>query len=628
MRKFPYHFVGFIYLLAILVLFAFFAFDYRFSFNYEIDTNDQYYLVWVIPTVTLILLLFSVFNNCSFTVIQIAYLTIVTIICLLILFSKNYHFGNEHFFVTASIGIVSGLFLFAGNINIALVIIFLQPIMLVYQLYIGLSQYHDAVAYEDNISLAIKGSFQNSGIFACYLVTQLPLLHHTLFSTLKHKMSALLSRVLFTVMLSPALFLIYQTQSRSAWMALAVTTGAWSLFQYRKEIKAKLAAIPGTVLACSGILLAALLTGAGYYLFALKKMSAMGRMMKLSVTWDHITDDFWWGTGLGRFSWYYPQWQANYFKTHPHPPESYFLSAGESYIIFNEPVQLLKETGLMGWLLFASALVVFFSIHSPIKYNQLFTSLKLMVISILACSFTSYPLHVNYLLLLFGLCFFTVITLGDSGTLHKPALGCLTGQLLVMPVVLLLGYTSYKGIREYGAFKNWEALKQGELTDQDRLLKEYKAIYYHLSQNGKFLTDYGSVLSEDSTSYTEATTVLERAKQLHITRLGIEQLAEIYKKQHNLDKAIALRQWLCYFLPNRFLLKKELLQLYQAKGDEAKAKQTAQAILAMPVKIPSSEVTGIKHEAKRVLDLYRDSVTVPSLERKGAAVHSPYLDKK
>ncbi|GAB3431240.1 O-antigen ligase family protein [Niabella aquatica] len=642
--------------------FLFFMFHYRFAFNYETEINDHYYLVFSIPFLLLVLVLNTLGNPGAVSLKKILWLLPVIAICLLLLFSNKYSFGNEYFVVLVSVFFLSSTVALTKNKKVLYGIITVIIATFFFELYTGLQQWLEAKSYGDHTALAIKGTLQNSGVYACYLVVHLPMLSHLTpqaplraergsclrpIFTRRRQVRCLLLLHWLRIILPLAAFvlsglLIYHTQSRTAYIAFFITVAGWAFSRYGSIIGQKLKPLPKALIVCTGLGMLALTAFAGYYLFGLKKMSAMGRLMKTEIALQHIADHFWTGTGIGRFAWYYPQWQAQYFKETPLPPQDYFLSAGESYIIFNEYLQWFPTVGIIGAIITIVLLVYFFK-TKPATNNRLAAMLKLTAVAIMACGFTSYPLHINALLSLLAFCIVGLFVLytvekGDPTTTGipklvtsppsplspspkgnlwtregwseiKPGAFPFTGKKrspalqysLLIACPLLLSATAYKGIVAYRAATLWQQARE-DGTGQDEATKLYATLYSPLKTDGKFLTDYGTLLSADSVTCATAATLLQGAAQLHISRQGTEQLVQVYKKLNRLPEAIALQQWLCHFLPNRFLPRLELMQLYQAVGDSAKAKEVAADILAMPVKLPSAEVESIKHEAEKLMN--------------------------
>lgn len=603
-----------------LYLVFFFSFIYPFSFNYEIEINDHYYLACTWPVAGVIILLYGIVNRFVFSVVQVLFLLFLVYISFLIYFSKYYHWGNEHFTVVTSVMLSVGLILFVKEIRIVYFLFFLFSLLLVYELYTGYQQYIGLKDYTTNISLEIRGSFQNSGVFAIYLVTQLPILYFVSWDlkmplAVKNKYQKKLfirwiRKAAFLLLLLLTIFLIYKTQSRTAYISSLAAAIGWFLIKRGESFKNQLKKITVFWLALITVTAVGILAVAGYYLFVMKKMSALGRMMKIEITCEHIMDHFWLGTGLGRFTWYYPQWQAEYFATNPHPSKSYFLSAGESYIIFNEPLQLLKEAGLIGFIIFILLLIYFFRSRSE-KNKALLHIAKLTMVTILACSFTSYPLHVNLLLMQMGLCFaIAVYCRQETYYSHiKPntimpkwlcTIKPFSKIAFIAVIIIIIGFTSYKGLSELKSVRQWQ-LMQNDPGQQRDLQQQYKTLYTSLKYNGKFLTGYGIWLGTDSARCKQAIDILQQARQYFISSVTIEAATEAFACAGNYPRAIEDCQWLSDYMPNKFLNKYELLKLYQTMKDTSRVKQIAHFILNMPVKIPSPEIDGIKKKVIRLL---------------------------
>jgi tetratricopeptide (TPR) repeat protein len=596
--------------------YLFFLFKYRFAFNYEVDINDHYYLIFAVPLLLLMILLNLFIGPNSPSLQKILWLSVVFALSFLLLLSKFYSFGNEYFVVLAAVFFINSCLAIISDKKLIYVVLIIVTLMYFFELYIGLQQYFEVLAYETNTALLIKGTLENSGVFACYLVVHLPLLNLANMllpraTGLNRILNCACIIVLFAAFVLTC-FLIYQTQSRTAYIALFVTITSGLFFRYgstlkdvvKRTSKIRLAAIVSVALV--------IISFAGYYLFAMKKMSAVGRVMKTEIALQHFADNFWLGTGIGRFTWYYPQWQAQYFKETSNPPKDYFLSAGESYILFNEWLQWFKTVGLLGTLITIIALFFFFKAKSETNKNVLVAT-KRMVIAIMACGLTSYPLHANALLLLFGLCFVIVFRFSSASSsvesknalqkkvtslsLHFGNTPIFFVRCIIGFAIVLLGITSYKGFVTFKAAMLWQQIRDSYTISVNKPEK-YEALYECLRADGKFLTDYGTVLTQDITNADKTIAVLKKAKQYFISRPTIEAMAKAYQQAGNYPKAIEQWQWVSNFLPNKFAPRHELLKLYQTTRDPANLRLIANTILKMPVKIPSAEVSRIKREAE------------------------------
>jgi tetratricopeptide (TPR) repeat protein len=173
--------------------------------------------------------------------------------------------------------------------------------------------------------------------------------------------------------------------------------------------------------------------------------------------------------------------------------------------------------------------------------------------------------------------------------------------MFVVFLILLSGYTAFIAFKHLMAKNRWHNLRNNYTLSRDETKANYADLYPTLKHDGKFLTEYGGYLIEDSADCIKAVEVLERAKQYFISRKTIEATGYAYWQLKNYSKAIENFEWLSNFIPSLFAPKYELLKLYNEKGDNENAKRMANIILTMPVKIPSDRVEQIKEDTKKIL---------------------------
>ncbi|OQP64002.1 hypothetical protein A3860_21515 [Niastella vici] len=601
--------------LTFVILYAYYLFYYPFAFNYLLNENGQYFAAFVALCCWFVSMLLFVFSKKKPGVRQSLSMLLVNVFILCLLFCRYYSFANEYFTNITVVILLCTLLMWTG-IRVAHFLLIVLGIMFFWQLCLAFEQMG---GFALNIQkLNIQGTLQNSGVFSFYLVAQLPFLYYLFFSMtglfpgmkqpiMPKRLVQLLKGIkciVFAVVVGFVVFIVWQSQSRTALLALIVLLLYFFILHYGKTIKAVILKLPKVlILTAAGVLLAAL----GYMawnLFNLKKLSALGRLMALDTATDHLTDHFWLGTGIGRFTWYYPQWQAQYFAMHSAPSRDYFLSAGESYILFNEYVQLFHTIGLPGFIIVALLLTGFFAAKS-IRHADLLNAAKLTATGILVCGLSSYPLHVNCMLMLLALCFAIAAVVNET----RYAWFKMPGQLSnaparLLPAILIIP-AAIVACRAFGlwqAKQELDTLRNQLNASRTGLNGEYIRLMEPFKYNGKFLTEYGIFLSEDSADCVKASIILEEAKKYFISRITIETLAEAYRKSGNQKKAIENYEWLCHYLPNKFGTKVELLKLFHETKDTLNARAIAHTILTMPVKIPSTEVDKLKAEAETILN--------------------------
>jgi hypothetical protein len=330
-------------------------------------------------------------------------------------------------------------------------------------------------------------------------------------------------------------------------------------------------------------------------------MSAMGRLLSSEIALRHIWDHIWTGVGIGRFTWYYPQWQAEYFSFQPKHNPDYFLSASEIYIILNEYLQLFTTIGLFGFLVLCYALYKFFNLTST-KYGNLLLVLKCTVFGSLCSALTSYPLHVNVIILLMGFCVASAFALEYSHTqLGKFSRLSVLNKCFLALIALCITILTYQAHLTRQAIEQWKSVRQ---SNNQNLLQVYKDIYPNLNRDGKYLADYARTLLATSRSDRITMTLAQRSQDFIITRQTTETLIDAICQAKQYKLAIGYQIFLVNYLPNKFLPKYNLMLLYELQGNVAKIIETAEYILRMSVKIPSAEVELIKHNTRKTLKRY------------------------
>jgi tetratricopeptide (TPR) repeat protein len=605
------------------IIFGWFLLEYPFSFNYSIKNNDHYKLAFLLPIFPAILIM-KIYSKDKVYLKTLALLNFLLICYCALLFSRFYTISNEHFFVVLSI--VSLIW----SINYVLgrsCIILILPIIAAYfaEAIAGLYQISFVHATTINGFLNISGSFNNSGVYACYLIIGIPFLYYFLFhfndDLIKvykdkklgvffyqinffykkySKIFSLARWTLFFLVIVFCICVLFVSQSRTAIISLAITIIAMLLFKENCRIKLHLKSIHKTfkwVLAISIFIISSVIL---FNLFYLKEQSSFGRLLMWQVAVEHIKDHFWFGAGLGRFTWYYPQWQSMHFQTHINPSKEQFLNAGESYILMNEYLQLFEEVGFWGFACFGFMIYYFFSSKSY-SYPHLLNSFKVTVIAILGCGFSSYPFHVNSLLFLLCFCFAAGFVLRENKSwidyTAPDYLKHLKNALLII-LILLSACVSYAGLQAAIAVNRWQLFRNDNVSFNKKF--KYAFLYQALHKNGKFLTEYGECLLREG-DFQNACRILEEAKQYFISFETIRLTGLAYKQAKNYPKSIENFEWLENYIPNHFGTKYELLQLYKQSGNIIAAQRIGSIILNMPVKIPSFQVDGIKTQTKQIL---------------------------
>lgn len=595
-------FVGIYYLYCLIY--------YPYALNYQTSVNDYYYVQVVLALVFLILFFKLQSPTSRSQVTKAALMLGVLILVLLSIRSAQ----SEYAIVIFSMLGLGGLFCISTirSLKTILIVLFLG---LVYEVSFAALQ-----IFNTSSEVTYLGTFHNSGILCIYLVIHVPFLYYLLFGndfrgllllksaragTSINKKGLVVSIVLFTIYCLFVISVSFKVQSRTALFSILII---FILFicqlRGRKLLHLWLAA-PLLKRISVALLLTFLLTIFFFYLFSLKSASSFGHWLLLKVGVLHLNDNFWFGSGIGKFSLNYPYWQAAYFKGNNFMLNDW-LSAGESFIIFNEYVQLFETIGFVGFFC-CSVAVIYCLFAKSSEYKSLISAAKATLLGILAAGLTSYPLHVNTIIFLFVFCIAIIIVVKDGRSfINDKAVKYFNKQLVLYSFIrLAVGFLVVYNLILSGYhlvyFKRWQELRTNYRLSDDEISVEYENLYKIFKSDGKFLAEYGMHLAQNSEYYLTAIKVLEEAKVYYISKEVMLELGSTYKRVGDVAKSVENYEWLSNFIPNLFRPKLELLKLYKGSGDTVKAYKYYSEIMSMPVKIPSIEVERIKEEAKLLI---------------------------
>jgi len=591
-----------------LTFFGYFLLVYPFAFNFELYMHGHYFGVVIAGIAMLSYGLFSLFNSGSGTLGSWTHSASgvpgtpdLTGSLILLFFAVGYVYfpscrGNEYL-VNASVAGVCLVLLRSMSLSGLRVLLVFVAAGGLLELVLALVTMQERFSGE---AISITGSLHNSGVLAVFLVIQLPLLWYAI-DVFSRKWMARRGRQLRLVLFCPVFLLVLGICIYSKSRMALVTTGVLAILAAGGYPKKVVLQLPVYIRVVSAVLVLSAVVLCGYYFYRLKEGSSIGRLLILDVSLRHLPDHFWLGTGLGRFSWYYPQWQAGYFLVHSRPEGPFFLSAGESYVAFNEFLELFETFGLLGSTLILPAFAWLFTAIS-VRNRQLLSTCKATVVAILSCCCFHYPLHQSAVLLILALCFSIVAAIRENDPfLPKPGFPKKWVRLSGVLVVALAVAVFLTGYRQYAAMEKWQLIRDDDRAERDTLKNEALGCYNNLYLDGKFLAEYGAFLARDPTDLNRAIAMAEASRQRFISWTSIEDLAYYYLQQKDYTSAIRTFEWLSEYVPNRYRPRWELLELYKRTQHPDSAIRTASFILAMPVKIPSDEVSEIKKEAESLI---------------------------
>jgi tetratricopeptide (TPR) repeat protein len=170
----------------------------------------------------------------------------------------------------------------------------------------------------------------------------------------------------------------------------------------------------------------------------------------------------------------------------------------------------------------------------------------------------------------------------------------------------LLVYACSKSLYSYSkAYRSWkEASQVYKMGAYETCLKDYEKAMPVLNRNGDFLTGYGKALSMAG-KHQNALKVLLQAAIYYPNIVVFTAMGDSYKQmqEKELAEQAYLKAW--YMNPSRFYPKYLLAKLYEETGQREKAILTANQLLNMPIKVPSTAIDEIKQEMLNILENFK-----------------------
>ncbi len=331
----------------------------------------------------------------------------------------------------------------------------------------------------------------------------------------------------------------------------------------------------------------------------LKTDSSAGRLLIYKISWAMFKEHYVSGIGFGRFKQQYGLYQAAYFKAGTYSRKELLL-ADNTYYAFNDYWQLLIELGLKGigiLLLYFVCLGKLFILslkkHSSYPMFLLFVVAQLVAITVAASLthvFEKLFFQLTVLFLLTVLCYFA----------YRHIIKVL---YLIIGAALLAIWISYSSIQfyiiRYKQYQQWqeanESVRMGYLSQAKQT---YAVLYPYLKQYPLFLDNYSSLLiaigEYDRAQSLLSQLITEQTKNTYYSNLG-----DCYLQMHRIPEAGQAYQTSINIVPNRFTTRFALYQLYSASGQQIKARQCANEILNLPIKVPSPQITFMLNKIKQ-----------------------------
>lgn len=468
------------------------------------------------------------------------------------------------------------------------VVEFLVLAFYVIEFFIGISQFFYNYS-EPESWLFYRGSFTSSSFFASFSVIQLPLSLN--FLKKNEKKDSAFSLTYFFLILSVTI-VVLMTHSRNSFFLLSfyilfMSNANCQLYKFRTELlynKFRVLFLLIIIVLCILI----------YLNFYNKSGSIYGRLLIWEIVFKNCKNFFWFGVGYGKFPQNYPLWQSSYFENNSSFLLNKTMFSGETYLCFNEFLQLFSEIGFCGFILFFYLLYKFFVKTNKENNIQSFT-FKQVLLLILISGITSFTWHVSIFLLIGFYCIASVLRnefnckIENKKYVFKNELK----NILVLIALIVVSYTIAQSVSSLKYSYEWHEAKKISKFDKEKL-HQYKYLNKYLSMNSNFLQDYGNLLYQFTDSIGLATKLLQKAKLYEITYNISDNLANCYILNGDYDDAIKEVKFLKNFVPHYFTPRYTLMKLYLVQKDTTEAIKIGKEIIDLPIKVKSDQVDYIK----------------------------------
>jgi O-antigen polymerase len=498
---------------------------------------------------------------------------------------------------------------------------------------------------------ALTGTFHNPGPLAGYLASGMPIALGILLTKRERKLkqftsqpkreqiknstwsfsvpsfkrlvSPLNQHILVLVAQSSIVLLLLvlpATRSRASWVAVLAGSlfTCWPMLLrvfkilWNRKLQRFRQYFTTTVL--FGVAIAVVLScSAGLYF--LKKDSANGRLLMWQVSWQLVKEEPFLGHGWNSFGAKYMDAQAQWFAN-GNGSDVQKLVAGEPEAPFNEPIRLLVELGLVGFLMIAAFFTLLIAallrMQKRTNIDGYLRGIGGGIVTILVFSLFSYPMDVAPIMA--QLLVLTAVL--GSATSKLPFLlqnepsHCIKNKIITwfqtqsrwLASVLCIGFGIVvltlipARIRHYQALSQWaEANQLYQIGVYEAAARQYATANEQLGDDGLFLQMYAKCMQMQGFN-KEALALLETALQNHNGTIVQLTMGDCHAALGDYAKATAAYQAAWNMIPSRLYPGYKLALLYQQMGENALARATAQKVLDMPIKVQSTAVAEIREQ--------------------------------
>lgn len=494
----------------------------------------------------------------------------------------------------------SGIFTNTVSPGYIILFIFLSAGFL--QSLIGLFQTYGILGFT-HVQFLATGSYDNPAPYAQFIGAVLPFAFGiSQFYAGDIFLNRLLKKYAFLTFLT-CLLVLPSTATRGAWAASAA--GVIFILAVKYELVKKLSIYLNSkakrLIAAIGI--GAFICGLLIGLYYIRPASAYGRLLIWKVSANIIAGHPFFGAGYDSFSANYNNYQAAYFAEKDRNDFEIYVTddVKEAHSDF---IEIAVELGFLGLLLFTA--ILFISLKQPqseAENQPLARAAQASIISIAISAIFTYPYQILPTFIIFMFMLSLVSSNIDKNVFIIPdfRFGRILGYASIFAAAIFLALFARYEIGNFNAYIAWgKGRMNSSWCVYDEAIKQYKAAYPYLKQNGNYLLNYGGTLSLMG-KHKEAIVLLKESEKYNSESNIYLSLGRSYEALNEFNLAEAAYKKASFMVPNLFYPKYKLAKLYAKAGRNNDAILLAEEIINTEPKIASMAIEEMKIEMKGII---------------------------
>jgi tetratricopeptide (TPR) repeat protein len=312
------------------------------------------------------------------------------------------------------------------------------------------------------------------------------------------------------------------------------------------------------------------------------------------------------GIGYGKFKVKYNELQANYFSKESIDSTEALL-ASNTYYMFNDLLQLIVETGLIGLVILSFLFIKFFVLF---KLNYIYLREKpilqgayLSVICIIISSLFSYPFQIIGILLHFLFCTAVIIHANKAEKpfehlLFSQKTNIIIDRITLLSTALCLLFFGQESFKFY--IKLNEAIRYSNTGFRKKAIQTYSKISDNPVDDSDVLYNYADELAKVNKIDSALLVLRKSANYLNNDKSALL-MASLLQEKEMFSDAEKHYKKAVFTNPKLFSNRAALFRFYYDTKQFEKAIYWGNSILKMPVKVPSKTITNIKNETRKLM---------------------------